>query len=238
MMERAELRGSSGKEHVDAAAEVEHAVFMQSYIPRTLDAVRDVEADVAKVMKGDTAGLYYAALTGMDAVGHGAAASARVKSDAHAPRSVSPADNFDASNFVGDASAVPPVSADADLPPAPVTRSDSPCCPAGRDQCDALVPRDAGGGAHIEGAQRGAEDGSKSGSDEDDDDSDDDDDEIEDGDGGGGSGSAAFTKRSASKDERKAHKALVKEEKREKRKVGSVGGSTRGHASGKLGLAS
>lgn len=220
MMERAELRGSSGKEHVDAAAEVEHAVFMQSFIPRTLDAVRDVEADVAKVMKGDTAGLYYAALTGMDAVGLGAAASARVKSDAHAPRSTSPATDAVASHFVGDASAVPPVSADADLPPAPETRSDSPSCPAEREQCNALVPEDAGGGAHIEGERLGADGGSNSGSDDDDDDSDDDNDEVEDGDGGGGSGSAAFTKRLASKDERKAHKALVKEEKREKRKVG------------------
>jgi RIO kinase 1 len=46
--------------------DVEHRVFMQAYIPQSLHAVRDAEAETARVARGDTAGqLYYRALHGL-----------------------------------------------------------------------------------------------------------------------------------------------------------------------------
>ena len=44
---------------------VDEAVFLASYIPRSLHGVRDVEGDVAKVRAGETGGLYYGALMGL-----------------------------------------------------------------------------------------------------------------------------------------------------------------------------
>jgi RIO kinase 1 len=44
---------------------VEHAVFMQAYIPNSLFAVRDAEAETAKVISGQAGQLYYGALTGL-----------------------------------------------------------------------------------------------------------------------------------------------------------------------------
>lgn len=46
--------------------EIENAVFMQSYIPQSLFAVRDAEAETARRILGeDTSKLYYSALTGL-----------------------------------------------------------------------------------------------------------------------------------------------------------------------------
>lgn len=222
-MERADLRGSSSEKlHADAAAEVEHAVFMQSYIPRTLGAVRDVDADVAKVMKGDTSGLYYAALTGMDAIGlsaaaaHAESASAKAAAAAEASAAAEPG----------------PLAADSATLSTAVPRGPSPPVTLGSlDQCVVtgdLGDSDRNGGritaeAHVEppGVALGAADAEESSSGSEDSDSDEDDEDMvgtgagcaEDGAGG------AFTKRLASKDERRAHKAAVKEEKRERRKV-------------------
>ena len=45
---------------------IENAVFMQSYIPQSLFAVRDAEAETARRIQGeDTSKLYYSALTGL-----------------------------------------------------------------------------------------------------------------------------------------------------------------------------
>lgn len=46
----------------------DEAVFAQSYIPRTLDQVYDVERDVARVLRGEGSDLIYADLTGVASV--------------------------------------------------------------------------------------------------------------------------------------------------------------------------
>ena len=57
--------------------DVEHRVFMQAYIPQSLHAVRDAEAETARVARGDTAGqLYYRALHGLGDDGNVVAAAA------------------------------------------------------------------------------------------------------------------------------------------------------------------
>ncbi|GAA5977468.1 hypothetical protein JCM10908_004988 [Rhodotorula pacifica] len=49
----------------DSQTALDEAVFAQSYIPRTLDQVYDVERDVARVLRGEGADLIYADLTGV-----------------------------------------------------------------------------------------------------------------------------------------------------------------------------
>jgi RIO kinase 1 len=56
---------------------------MQAYIPQTLHGVRDVEAETARVLRGDTAGqAFYAALHGLgEATAPAAAAAAAAGAD-------------------------------------------------------------------------------------------------------------------------------------------------------------
>jgi RIO kinase 1 len=51
------------------APDVEDAVFMAAFIPRSLHNVRDVEGDVARVVRGEAQSLYYGALSGLAATG-------------------------------------------------------------------------------------------------------------------------------------------------------------------------
>lgn len=62
--ERAEHRGA-GTLHETAADEVAHGVFMQSYIPQSLMAVKDAEEEMDKIAKGDVSGMFHSALTGV-----------------------------------------------------------------------------------------------------------------------------------------------------------------------------
>jgi RIO kinase 1 len=50
----------------DAQDQVEERVFKDSYIPRTLDEVIDIERDVDCLQTGDTENLLYTKLTGLD----------------------------------------------------------------------------------------------------------------------------------------------------------------------------
>ncbi|GAA5860727.1 hypothetical protein JCM3774_006266 [Rhodotorula dairenensis] len=59
--------GGSTDRPADRSASDE-AVFAQSYIPRTLDQVYDVERDVARVIRGEGSDLIYADLTGVASV--------------------------------------------------------------------------------------------------------------------------------------------------------------------------
>ncbi len=228
MLDRAEERCADGKVHDDAAAQVEHAVFMQvssniecflkllevvpilctvfvsqSYIPRTLAAVRDAEGDVAKVMQGDTSGLYYAALTGMDSIGHGVAAKARALAEvpANVLKGYSPTVSFSIS---------PLADLIVNFPEAPTSGSsqeivDSTAAAAVHMSKEylPLVPT-------VTATTSDDEDSASSHESLDSDDAS----ALEDG-----SGAAVFTKRLASKDERRLHKAAIKEQNREKRKL-------------------
>jgi len=68
--------GAGGKLHESAEAEVEHAVFMQSYIPQSLSEVRDAESETARVLAGTASGLYHTVITGVGAAGKTAGGAA------------------------------------------------------------------------------------------------------------------------------------------------------------------
>jgi len=81
MRERAEGkrsgRGEDGKDDAQNAASVEHRVFMQAYIPQSLFGVRDVEAETARVIQGDTSGLaYFEKMQGLSSISGAAVSSA------------------------------------------------------------------------------------------------------------------------------------------------------------------
>ncbi|XP_042498236.1 serine/threonine-protein kinase RIO1-like [Macadamia integrifolia] len=50
---------------ISAEDEIADSVFVQSYIPRTLEHVKNVEEDIKRITSGDTGDLYYQALTGL-----------------------------------------------------------------------------------------------------------------------------------------------------------------------------
>lgn len=60
---------------------VDDAVFAQSYIPRHLQEVIDVERDVRKVLEGDTEGLLYTKMTGIKDVDERPVADAAVETE-------------------------------------------------------------------------------------------------------------------------------------------------------------
>jgi RIO kinase 1 len=80
MRERAEgRRDNRGADGKDDSASVEHRVFMQAYIPQSLFGVRDVEAETAKVIQGDTSGLaYFEKMHGLSSSSGAAASGAQV----------------------------------------------------------------------------------------------------------------------------------------------------------------
>jgi RIO kinase 1 len=202
MLERAEARAAGGKDYAeDAAAQVEHAVFMQSFIPRTLASVRDVEADVDRIRQGDVAGLYYASLTGMDGIGNEIAAKVRATATC-IQETANPASVI--SGAVATVSAVPTVL------PSALSASIESALPVSTIVSSERLVVSPQGGTDEDVAKRGVEDGEDSSS------------SSEDGASFEGdaaaSGPTAFTKRHASKDERKLHKAAIKEQNREKRK--------------------
>ncbi|KAG9159752.1 hypothetical protein Leryth_007767 [Lithospermum erythrorhizon] len=52
---------------LSAEEEIAEAVFMQSYIPKTLDHVKNAEADVQRIISGeDTGDMYYKTITGLN----------------------------------------------------------------------------------------------------------------------------------------------------------------------------
>jgi RIO kinase 1 len=79
--------GAGGKLHESAEAEVEHAVFMQSYIPQSLSEVRDAESETARVLAGTASGLYHAVITGVGSAGKAAGGAAAGDAKAAAPAS-------------------------------------------------------------------------------------------------------------------------------------------------------
>lgn len=88
MRERAEGKrngrgGEDGKDDAQYAASVEHRVFMQAYIPQSLFGVRDVEAETARVIQGDTSGLaYFEKMQGLSSISGVAVSSAAVANKA------------------------------------------------------------------------------------------------------------------------------------------------------------
>jgi RIO kinase 1 len=56
--------GPEASETAMAEAEIEHSVFMQAYIPQSLMAVKDPEAETSKLAQGDTHEIYHGILTG------------------------------------------------------------------------------------------------------------------------------------------------------------------------------
>jgi RIO kinase 1 len=170
----------------DAAQAVDHAVFMQAYIPQSLAAVRDAEEETARLVAGDTSGMYYRALTGLDEAQPAAAVR-------HAPTA---------------GAIVQPTGSPAGPDTTPV---------AGRVRfADQSVSGSAAPAASA-GSAEAARDQSP--------DSDLSDSDTESGSAGGGAegavgpGGVFVHYRGMSKEEKKAHKAAVKEGNRERRKT-------------------
>jgi RIO kinase 1 len=79
--------GAGGKLHESAEAEVEHAVFMQSYIPQSLSEVRDAESETARVLAGTASDIYHTVITGVGAAGKAAGGTASGGAKVAAPAS-------------------------------------------------------------------------------------------------------------------------------------------------------
>ncbi|KAM0790187.1 hypothetical protein ACM66B_005505 [Microbotryomycetes sp. NB124-2] len=73
------LDGQSAPSGSAAHADTDEAVFAQSYIPRALNDVYDVERDVARVLRGEGQDLIYADLTGVAAIAKQKSAEAAKK---------------------------------------------------------------------------------------------------------------------------------------------------------------
>ena len=213
---RAEARGSSGTGgdglHETPEAEVAHGVFMASFIPQSLAGVRDVEADVDKLKRGDTAELYYGALTGVmeTGVAHPQQKDSAFVSHASGSASAVAASSSSSSaskvRFEGDTDSLPPASASA------VAVDSSAAC--GRASSAASSVGAAGDASHNRSGNSDSDEDSESGSESD---SDDDEEEGE-KEGAGGDKDAQYKKKFASKEDKRAHKAAIKEANREKRK--------------------
>jgi RIO kinase 1 len=78
MRERAEGRREGKESDVKDGtnSSVEHRVFMQAYIPQSLFGVRNVEAETAKIIQGDTSGIAY--FEKIHGLGHSGAAALEV----------------------------------------------------------------------------------------------------------------------------------------------------------------
>jgi len=185
--------GTAAKLHESAEAEIEHAVFMQAYIPTSLAGVRDAEEETEKLRIGGGAprrDMYYAALAGMQPV---------------PPAKPAP---------VGGAEAAPPavvVAAGSAAPSDPAGAVAASEAPTTDSSAPAGAPATTSNGDAGDSESEGEDDTSDS--------------EGEEGEGdeegGADDGTAAgpaYTRFAASKEEKRAHKAVVKEEKREKRR--------------------
>jgi RIO kinase 1 len=191
--------GAAGGDAAAAAAEaVEHAVFMQAYIPQSLAAVRDAEEETAKLAAGDTSGMYYRALAGLaeaPVVADAAASEPRtaVTERVGAPRAAGV--RF-AESRVLDGGHGGHHQLDSDAGPRAASATD--CAPAGSSA-------DADGEDDSSGSGGSSDDEGDAGEGE--------------GEGEGGAGGAGYVHRGLSKEEKKAHKAAVKAANRERRKT-------------------
>jgi RIO kinase 1 len=198
-----------GKLHESAEAEVAHAVFMASHIPTALADVRDAEVEVAKLRAaGGVAGsdMYYATVTGTGIAGTGTRLGAA------------------GAGVGGSVPAVAAAAADGDGErEGAAVGGDARRRGGGDDNGAGGRGGGGGGGSLADATADGREGGGDAGEGGDSDDSS----SGSDGDGDGeegeeveGEGSAAaFTKKGATKEERKAHQAAVKAANREKRKT-------------------
>lgn len=213
---RASERTDSGKLYTTAAEEVEHGVFMQAYIPRSLAAVRDAEDEVARVLRGDTAGMYHAAMTGaVSSAVPGGAKAAAAEEEEKEDKEEGEEDKEKQRSTVeaaGEASSATAAAAPLSTESAPASAASSSSASAAQQAegekkksapAPSTAPAAGGEGSDSEDDDEDQEDGSSDG---------------EEGEEGEASG-RAFVKKGASKEERKAHKAAVKAEKREKRKT-------------------
>ena len=202
-----------GPAALSPAEEGEARVFMQSFIPQSLAGVRDVEGDVDRLTRGDTAGLYYAGLTGVvSAAGGGGGGTAGAAAEhAPPPDERGPAAAAAGGHHNDDSPAAAGGEAAAASAAATAVGTGVSSGSDGEGAAEAGGDDTGGGGEAAAKVGGGA-------SDDDDDDDDSDGGEEEEG-GGAAEGDPAYTKRAASKEERAAHKAAVKAAKREKRKT-------------------
>ncbi|KAF9582357.1 Serine/threonine-protein kinase RIO1 [Lunasporangiospora selenospora] len=199
---------------------VDDAVFAQSYIPRHLQEVIDVERDVRKVLEGDTEGLLYTKMTGIKDVDERPKAS--LTDSRQAPASESPA--VTASN----AAAAVPLTSPAVSKPSTSTQTK-------QDVSDLAGENDADSRSDTRPKSRSKVNKDKNVNDEDDDEDEDEDEEEGDeddaesddeseGDGEDEDEEDAFKKqargkRNEDKEAKKERKTKAKEEAREKRKT-------------------
>jgi RIO kinase 1 len=227
-MARAE---SSASDTADERAQrqVDESVFMQAYIPQRLAAVRDAEAETLRVMRGDTEGMYYRVLSGMEAAPDAGAAQAAAAAAAGAATTVAQK-TAAMPNNVSSASSAAAVVKDSDacsFVSSSISGSeDEGVADVSSPRAKRCMPTAAPAAAGTNGAPGAAADDDDkhsflssdiSGSDSSSDGEGDEDDE--DGEDDGRKPREVTSLRAMSKEERKAHKAAVKEEKREKRKT-------------------
>jgi RIO kinase 1 len=189
---------ASGTATAAANAEsVEHAVFMQAFIPQSLSAVRDAEAETALVAKGgDVSGLYHATMTGLTSGPVVASTAAKGAAGGAAGSSGFAVKVGSGASAAGAGGAGAGAAAGIKKPMRPQPDDDD----SGSDD---------GTGSNLSTDSEDEDDDSEDG--------DDDGEDGEEGEGGNKHKDDAYTRRGMTKEEKKAHKAAVKEEKKAKR---------------------
>jgi RIO kinase 1 len=228
MRSRAEARlssggGAGGDGGGKAAEDVENAVFMAAYIPQSLFAVRDAEAETRKVIEGKTGDLYYAALAGLEA-GPGGPASGATTAAAFAQAQGKGKGGAEAGGAKGKAAKDKPRKGGA---LAGEEAEDGEAGEEGKKKKKGVswdaAPASNAGAATAPGPDVAVHaeesDSSDSGDSDNDSETDSDDEDDEDEEGGGGKSGAPLSRHDMSKEEWKKVKAAAKEAKREKRKT-------------------